>query len=274
MKKKILSLFLLLFFYIHITAQHTFTVSGTCMNIENKRPVNNSVFVLIHAKTREYKVYCDLQGKYRFILPDSLNGQTIFVHAVQDINLVHQQTTSEPCSIECTQVPIYSFSGGRFLTINTDSNRNYSIHFGGKVINNHLYFPVIYFKKNTPEISRSNYYLNSDSSVCVVKNILQCNKKWVIEIKGHCSSNEENKEQLSLDRANRVKEKLIALGIDPIRLITKGYGDKGIPECTEYIEEQNLHRTIRIQTAEGDRQAVSFGVIKHDSAQNSWSGGR
>lgn len=207
-----------------------------------------------------------MNGKYRFALPDSLNGQKLWIQPLQDNTRVHQERTSEPCSIECTQIPVYLFHAGRRITVNTDSSRNYIIHFGGKVVNNHLYFPVLYFKKNDLEIIRSNFDLLADSAICTAKNILQCNKNWVIEIKGHCSPEENNKELLSLQRANLVKEKLIAKGILPSRITTKGYGDSAIPESTEYMEERD-QTAFRIRTPENERQAVTFVVIKKDFAQ-------
>lgn len=234
------------------------------MDVKTKTPVDNSIYIVATTANSEYKAYCNEKGNYTFTIPDSLNGQLIWVRPVQDKKRVLQNKTSPPCATDCTLLPVYEFKPGKRIRINTDSSRLYRINFGGRVINNHLSFPQVYFKKNELEILPSDYYPSVDSAICNVKNILQCNKTWVIEIQGHCSPQEEDRERLSEKRAALLKEKLIRIGIHPNRMIIKGYADS-IPAAMEFANDNG--DPVQVNTGDEARQRVSFSVIRRNFAE-------
>jgi outer membrane protein OmpA-like peptidoglycan-associated protein len=99
---------------------------------------------------------------------------------------------------------------------------------------NNLYFEFskpILVKGSQPELER-------------LKALLLAHPKMMIEIGGHTSMNnspEVYNKELSLQRANAVKEYLLEEGIDPVRITTKGYGNsKPIESRTgEAYQEKN-----------------------------------
>jgi outer membrane protein OmpA-like peptidoglycan-associated protein len=96
------------------------------------------------------------------------------------------------------------------------------------------YYPILLFKKQSIILDTNfyNYIDGNDSSDYYPQNALSMyitslknEPNTIIEIIGHCSSNEKNTEELSLKRAKKIKEELVKSGINEKRLICKGYGD-------------------------------------------------
>jgi hypothetical protein len=89
------------------------------------------------------------------------------------------------------------------------------------------------------------------NDVDVIYKVLADNPTIVIELSGHCSSN-ETKEGLSGKRASLVKQMLVAKGVDPIRIVDKGYGtaklkvtDAQIKKAKTKEEKDALHQINR-----------------------------
>jgi hypothetical protein len=240
----------------------TFTVSGTISNVREKTPVDTSIYVKLYTQTGQtYKTYCDKEGKYKFTLSDSLNHKGIVLVPLQDLNRVRNNNVRNACDYNRCQDDLYlDFPKGK-LIINTDSARNYTINFEGQKFPNHFSLPILYFKKNDLEFTQADSYLSADSAICDVINILQCNKDFVMQISGHCSSKEKHKENLSLDRAALVKEKLISLGINPVRIVVKDNVDKDYPGTKEYYKTHGDWRPTYINKTNYEDQTVTFSII-------------
>lgn len=93
--------------------------------------------------------------------------------------------------------------------------------------------PRIMFKLNSTEMvtdySAAIFYSDTSSysvetEIKYLGKILKDNPTIVMELSAHCSSNEKCVKQLSLQRAEKVKEELVKLGINSKRLVCRGYG--------------------------------------------------
>jgi outer membrane protein OmpA-like peptidoglycan-associated protein len=245
--------------------QGTFTIHGMCMDIHTKLPLDNTVCINIQAKKGSiykvvYKTYCNEKGRYQFILPDSLNGQTLLVNASQDSKRVKKRNTPGPCPTECILSALYQFTGFKKIIVQTDSSRNYVINFGGLTLTYGTHLPTFYFRKDELEIAQGDFGSSPvDSTLCELKKILACQNDLVVEIAGHCSSMETEKKKLSFKRAEFLKKKLVALGINPKRLITKGYSD--IPD-KPYSGSDTIPDPVNKTGYEG--QTVTFQIIGKD----------
>jgi hypothetical protein len=244
----------------------TFTVSGTITNLIKKVPVDTSVFVKLITETGGlYKTYCNQEGKYAFTLSDSLNGKRIILTPNQDEHKIKKDSITGACSYSCTTSDVYLASTeSAKLKINTDSTRNYIADFGVITPNVHFFFPSLYFKKNELQLVQSDRSLSTDSAICGIINIIQCNKQIRIEINGNSSPHEKNKKMLSLKRAVLIRDQLIALGVNPARITTRGNGDSHFGSTKEYYKAYGDPRPAYINKTDYEGQRVTFYVTGMD----------
>lgn len=205
----------------------TFTLSGTIINSTTHKPVDNSIAVKIFLETTQlYQTYTDDDGKYRFILPDSLTAKELQLRFEQEETRVKKEHINGPCPTNCIINDLY-LSNTEKLIIYLDSTHNYTFDsFVTPRQRCNEYSPTIYFKKNELLPVKIDKYDSSDSAICEIFQALRCNRKIVVEISAHCSKGEKNKEELSFKRAQFIKDTLVKLGINPARLVTKWYSDK------------------------------------------------
>lgn len=90
-------------------------------------------------------------------------------------------------------------------------------------------FPAIIFNKNS-SLPKNNTNNSGDFNLQIdtinfIKCYMNSYPETVITIWGHCSYDETNKSDLSLQRATYIKEKLISFGINPKRINVSGFGD-------------------------------------------------
>lgn len=139
--------------------------------------------------------------------------------------------------------------------------KNYSKDFELAPIIHCETLPRILFKLNSTEMitdySAAIFYSDTasysvETEIKYLGKILKDNPTIVMELSAHCSSNEKCVEQLSLQRAEKVKEELIKLGINSKRLISKGYGLKKLKVQNSEIkkaktkeEKEALHAVNR-----------------------------
>lgn len=222
--------FIFYLFIISNTFSQTFTISGIIQVSNPKQPVDTSVAVKILSETgRIYQTYCDTEGKYKFILPDSLDGKRLLIEFFQDetrLTPVHSTCSCTDCYLG--NLYFYSLYQEK-VKIHLDSIKDYVFNFAATLKPNHFSFPTIYFRKN--ELTTINIdpeqTLPIDELICFLFDILQCrHKQIVMEINGSCSPKEKDKDNLSLKRAQLIKDKLVACGINPVRLVVKGNADK------------------------------------------------
>ena len=120
--------------------------------------------------------------------------------------------------------------------------------------------PRLYFNKNSTEFGLPLSSFNSDDSIInlpenvilEMTTILKENPTLIIEISAHRSTDELFPDKLSQLRAEKVKNSLIQKGIQPERLIAKGYGetkllisDAQIKKVKTKEEKEALHARNR-----------------------------
>jgi outer membrane protein OmpA-like peptidoglycan-associated protein len=234
--------------------------------------VDSSVFVTISLGNRTlYKGNCNNHGEYFIKVSDSLNLKQVAVQASQDqSNLDKYLTTksTDPCSFQCLDNKLFGNSNKEKINLNSDSLKEYIKDFKLFPIIFDLISPTIYFKKNDLLMVQSDYYLTADSALCFFKNLLNCRKTMVIEIAGNCSRCEKNKQELSSKRAELVKEKLVALGINPQRIIAKGYSDKNYKQnksaVKKYRKLNGDYRPNYINKKDYEWQTVTINQLSND----------
>jgi hypothetical protein len=257
---------LIIFIFLNtamVFGQTEFTIHGVITNSRTKLPVDTSVYVTILTETKlSYLTFCNNNGEYSFHLPDSLNHKKVIVRALQDEKRIKKYSTGEPCSSICIEEGSFLLSSNaKRFTFNSDSSKTYEISFSLIPAIFDFSLPTLYFKKNESLIVQSDRHVSVDSAICDIKNLLKCRKTFVLELCGNCSPSENHKDILSLKRAQVLRDKLIAMGINPERLIAKGYSDKRFEEKSKDFEEW---RPSHINKTDYEGQTVTFVVLRRD----------
>jgi outer membrane protein OmpA-like peptidoglycan-associated protein len=252
--------------------QQDFVIKGIIMNSKTKTPVESSVYVTVSSQNKIlYKVNCNNNGEYSINVSDSLNQKQITLQVSQDQNNLDNYLTTkptDPCSFYCLDNKLFSSSSKERITLKSDSLIVYSKDFKLSPVIFDLICPMIYFKKNELLMVQSDYYLTADSALCFLKNLLNCRKKMVIEVAGYCAPNEKNKAVLSLKRALLVKEYIVTLGIDPKRIVVKGYSDKNYKQNRSYVKKDRElngdYRPAYINKIDYEWQTVIINQLRND----------
>lgn len=100
--------------------------------------------------------------------------------------------------------------------------------------------PSFQFRKNSLDmidstISYDNNYLKSKDELNLAFEMLDKNPSLTLELAGHCSTDEKNPDELSLQRAEKIKQTLVDKGIEKDRLTVKGWGIKKLKVTTTQI---------------------------------------
>ena len=206
-------------------------ISGAIINAKTRLPVDSSVYVIITIEgDKSYRAYCNNFGKYSIYFPDTLKGRQVKITASQDDNKIKKYITSNigaPCTFRCDDDNNLYMSSAetKKIIIKTDSIKNYIPDFWMTSMIIDYRCPEIYFKENEYQILKSDFYLTDDTSLCFFSSLLKCKKTWVFELQGHSDTKEKHRKKLSQARAEEVKNKLIAAGINPARLVISSYND-------------------------------------------------
>ena len=245
----------------------TINISGSIVNASTKSDADTSVYVVAKFGVKMKTAYCNTNGQYSLEMPDTLNGYTVILKAMQDEKKIKQISTGEPCSTNCPATTIYINGYPRKIALDTNKAKNYTIDFQMTPLLACGYrFQTIYFMKNTTTMAQSDLSLFPDSAVCEVKNRMKCKKEIVVEISGRCRPEEIDKDTLSLKRAQTIGNKLIAMGINPKRIIIKGYSDKYFQEEEDWKKNKNYVeiRPAFINKKDYEGQTVDFSVLRID----------
>jgi outer membrane protein OmpA-like peptidoglycan-associated protein len=117
--------------------------------------------------------------------------------------------------------------------------------------------PSFQFKKNSTDVLDSmiyydNVYTKTLDDINTLYKIMIDNPSITFELKGHCSADEKNPDELSLQRAEKIKQLLIEKGIETDRIATKGFGIKKLKITSQQIlkaktkqEKENLNQINR-----------------------------
>lgn len=255
-----------------ILGQNNFEIKGSIINGKTKAPVDSSIYVTILLKGGiEYKSYCNNNGSYSIQVPDSLNGREVIIRASQDQTNLEKYKISgpnEPCTFTCLDNRLFGTSDKKKFSLHSDSTKEYTVNFNLYPITIDYSCPSIYFKKNELTMVQSDYYLTADSALCFFKNLLNCRKAWVFEVAGNCSRWEKNKKDLSSKRAELVKSKFVELGINPSRIVAKGYSDKSYRRNKKYVKKNRKiegdNRLAYINKKDYEWQTVTISLLRSD----------
>lgn len=133
--------------------------------------------------------------------------------------------------------------------------------------NSEMRFPATLFQKNSTEFFDGDsmhfqYDGTGAETINRIYKVLIDNPSIIIEISAHCSSEENNPDALAKRRGDKVKELLIKKGIDPIRVIPKGYGAKKL-KITDLTIAKVKTKTEKEALRQVNRRAV-FRILSWD----------
>ena len=194
-------------------------IHGQVFNDANQH-LDATVRVMVKAPGITDTIYCDSTGSYSISLAGIPNHTTLVVSAMQDWSKIKTFSTGEPCPVDCPVDKEYLGNPKQKVYINTDSALTYSANFVLREIMKSMRFPSVYFRKNDTMTVRALWAFDPDpdSAICMMKNIMKCDKRFVVQVVGYCSPKEKSPDTLSASRAVAVGRRLLAMGINPKRL--------------------------------------------------------
>lgn len=213
--------FVLMMLFSSFNINGKITIDGYISNREDSTPIPNCI---IYLKTNDKMIIqtkTDSCGYYYFTIYNPN-----FTHSVIQVSIDRQTITPT------AQYGFLAVEQSELYTFDKPTRRNFEIT---PILNCDPFYGNIIFKKNQT-IFDTIYPVSQneiDSSafltdIILFKHALKLNrnKKIIIEISGHCSSDEKNVEQLSLLRSQKIKGELVKYGVNEKRILCKGYGTK------------------------------------------------
>jgi outer membrane protein OmpA-like peptidoglycan-associated protein len=125
---------------------------------------------------------------------------------------------------------------------------------------------VSYSTKSTNNEYAYNGYEPHDTSLTFLVETLKDNPTIVMEVSAHCDSREAKPEKLSEQRAQKIVNELIKLGIPKERLVARGYGSRKL--LIKNTDIQKLKIKEEQEAAHQKNRRVVFKVLRWNYAQN------
>jgi outer membrane protein OmpA-like peptidoglycan-associated protein len=214
-----------------------FVLNGTVRNSLDKTPVPGCKVILKGNDGTMRELKTDSTGSYSASLKPGF---------AYEVYVACDHTVTTPT---CKQGFMGSGEKGSFITEGLAGSQNFQRDFElrpDKQGCGPICAPII-FKPNSMEYdvvygtvdewTDSAYYL-AETSIALIRNILVKMPCLKIELSGHCSTDEKDKEALSKLRAETVKAELVKRGIAPGRISIKGYADTKLKINDQEISEE------------------------------------
>jgi outer membrane protein OmpA-like peptidoglycan-associated protein len=204
---------------------------------------------------------CDTTGHYSFTISKSLmRNHKTSLYAYQDHRLRQKKY---PAPADC---PYLYFGPKRYMNSITsyfEYKPNIGIYKTDVEMQEGCFLqrgPCFNFKKNSVELVKCEDF-DPDTSLFCLKNTLLKNPTIIIEINAH-AYDEENNLKISELRAKEIKNKMVAFGIDSLRIAAKGHGDAK-PLMAKYVLQKAKTKEEKELLKAMNRRAY-FSILSWD----------
>jgi outer membrane protein OmpA-like peptidoglycan-associated protein len=203
-------------------APKTGSVSGKAIDSDSKAAVAGAAIRVVDTQGKEVAITADATGNFKM---DGLQPGTITIKADADGYMLHVQTVDiKPREDAHTELSLFK------------RPKKGDVEIAGNEIK---IKKQIYFETDSAKISLQSTGLLEEIADTLIRN--PCLKQ--VEIQGHTdnSGTKEHNKVLSDQRANAVREWLLAHSIEPGRLVAQGYGQERpiSPNVTPAGKERN-----------------------------------
>lgn len=252
MKQKLLLLFI--FILTDVISQTKIEIYGTVKDLDSNNLDNITVLYLVPNGIK-IETKTDSLGRYKLLVPKSsfLNAARIVFD--QDQKAFQKKHVKDTSCLKYnsfyTKVWRKTYKLDSLKGIDSISvlNVNQTLD----IICEMVRFPAIIFNKNSSlpknNTNNSGDYNFQIDTINFIKCYMNTYPETIVTIWGHCGYDEINKSELSLQRANYVKEKLVAFGINPKRINISGYGDSKLLVRKEIVIKANTeeHKALLME---------------------------
>ncbi len=204
------------------------SLSGKITDCKAKKGVEGVIIKVLGSDGTSIKTSTDSAGNYK--LENCFNKGTAYVASIIIDSIVgeHRGVSFGTCGYGWCDDYCFFNSSTKFKFTFSDSVLKKTFDDCLSPYYQHPGFPEFLFKKNTAEFSSVSWLglTNVDSIVDCFTALLLARQNWVIEVSAHASSDEDNKAELSKQRAKVIYKMFKERGIEPGRLKWRGYSDK------------------------------------------------
>lgn len=259
---KVLLFIVLAFFSLNNFSQNHYAllIDGHVFDNDKKKPVIAAEIILKTALGDELLECTDTNGYYSFTFSKTAFQQATIT--IQSSRWTHAASEKCRCYLGSRESGIIQVDSSKPKHVIKDFELFKASHCCEP------YIPRILFKNQSliyDTISSSQYFNKEDSLLDIPPNgliqftkFLKENPTLIIQISGHCSFNEKNSQELSQQRAEKVKLDLVKLGIEPERIVTKGFGDSRLMIKPEILKREKTQEEKEILHSRNRRGAISI----------------
>jgi len=242
LKLLIIALFVQLAAFSH---KDSAIIKGVVMSVESKKTIKNAYVHLISSKGERYQYKTDSTGNYHFhFLPEGALSCTLTIAS-------DKWTTSGNFRnlgfLASKDQAVFELQAGHTYEKNFELR---DIPFCGPIAPALLFYTNSLMSCNDSlrKKDSTQYYADFNTVLNTLYMALKEEPGIVIEINAHASTIEKNPQQLSLQRADHVRQLLIAKGINPKRIEVKSFGknkllvtDATIKKAKTQEDKMSLH---------------------------------
>jgi len=261
--KKVILLFLIGLNFFAFGQKNEFSLSGIVTDCSTKEPIGGVIVKVIGRDKSSFEAKSDSSGYYSFT--NCFQRNTAYILSTKVEN-----STGRGNPIQYGICPYAEYSGKGYF----DPVEKFKFNFSDSIKINHdiclssqmcdmRILPDFYFKKNSLEFSSIHWgaIIAQDTVLDCFAQMLIAQHTWVFEISAHASADEDNKLQLSKDRAKKIYKLLSDRGVEPGKLKSKGFSDKYPIEFRN--ESGEIIKKSEQETNEKSRRVV-LSVLRKD----------
>ena len=226
------------------------TIRGTAMNSEAQTFIPNLPVYLLKNDSCYLLTKTDTNGNFRF---------TINLNSIKSLSLYGKPNKD---------VTTPTARRGFFfmlekIIINKDSIKNWYTLSMSPIPAGDIRLPSFKFKKNSLDLTDSvkidvDEYAKTSDELNFIYKMLNEYPTLTFELDGHCSTDEKNPNELSLQRAEKIKQILVDKGIDKDRLTVKGWGIKKLKITEVQILKAKTQKEKEMLIAQNRRVIVKL----------------
>lgn len=245
MRQVLLQIFFLIIVLGHIKAQDSvFTLTGNVRDCQTNKSIKGVKLELFCSDGRFFETFSDTSGSYSFDSSVIKKNLEYFVKTQTSMNLGYLNTSDK-----------YNFR-----TFDTLFTKNIKKDFClSKNEGCGLRLPLLHYVKN----SKTDYTFDQDVfDLVFLKELMEDNPTFVIEIGAHNSIDEKDALKLSENRLQYLFDVLIQSGVSKERLVLKNYGNEKPIVTAEEIKA--MKTSLSKEDAYKKNRRVVFTIARRD----------
>ncbi|MCB0483982.1 MAG: OmpA family protein, partial [Flavobacteriales bacterium] len=243
-----------------------YTLQGTIKDVDCKKPIAGATVKLIGTDGSSVEALTDDQGFYKF--DEKENGDRFLIDNTSYTIVVNKTSKAKNISTDCNSTDFtkrgYLNGKGQETTVGVERSTAFVHDFEIQCSNcGEIKFRTVLYELAKWDLMVTDQ-VNSKDSLNDLYQTLIDNPNIVIELAAHTDSRDSDQRNLVLSqkRAQSCVDYLVEKGIDPARLVPKGYGESNL--LITDAEIAKLKSKEEKEAAHQKNRRTVFSVLRDD----------